>query len=110
MGRLALGTVLLMGGILVSGAAAAACSCQCIEGVARTLCSNIDEARGNPTACVTAAGPVDCPRPALDPAPVLYEGPAGAAHCRAARLWDPDSGGYAVTAKICELDAAEATG
>jgi hypothetical protein len=111
MRRLSVIGAVLLWGVVAGGAADAACSCQCIDGVARTLCSSVDEARDNPAACRTAAGPIDCPPPdQLEPAPALYEGPAGAAHCRAARLWDPDSGGYAVSAKVCQLDVGETAG
>jgi hypothetical protein len=108
--RSALGAM-LMWAVVGSGAADAACSCQCVDGVARTLCSSIDEAQGDPVACLSAAGPRDCPRPDPEEAPpLLYEGPAGAAHCRAAQLWDPRVGGYTVTAKVCELDVGASAG
>jgi hypothetical protein len=103
--------MLLVGGLAASGAAAATCGCQCIDGVARTLCSTLDEARGNPSLCRDAAGPIVCPAPRTpNSAPALYDGPQGTTGCRGARLWDPNSGEYVVEAKVCELDAGEAAG
>ncbi len=85
--------------------AAAVCSCQCIEGVARTLCSRQEEARENPSACGTGAQKVVCvaapPPPDL---PERFAPPDGATDCRAQRLWDPHSDRYSVVAKVCDLD------
>jgi len=103
--------MLVLGGLAASGGAAATCSCQCIDGVARTLCSTLDEARGNPTLCRDAAGPIACPAPGTpNAAPALYDGPEGTALCHGARLWDPNSREYAVEAKVCELAVGEAAG
>jgi hypothetical protein len=102
---------LLLGGLAYSGMAAATCSCQCIDGVARTLCSTLDEARGNPSLCRDAAGLIACPTPqSPNAAPALYDGPEGTAGCHGARLWDPNSGEYGVEAKVCELAVGEAAG
>jgi hypothetical protein len=85
--------------------AAAICSCQCIEGVARTLCSRQEEARENPSACGTGAQKVACvaapPPPNL---PERFAPPDGASDCRAQRLWDPHTDRYSVVAKVCDLD------
>ena len=103
--------MLLLGAVAASAGAEAACSCQCIDGVARTLCSTIDEARENPALCRDAAGLIACPAPRTpNAAPTLYDGPDGTAGCHGAWLWDPDSGEYVVEAKVCGLAAGEAAG
>ena len=85
--------------------AAANCSCQCIEGVARTLCSRVEEARDNPTACGTGAQRVVCAAiPPSATVPERFTPPKGASDCRAQRLWDPHSDRYTVVAKVCDLD------
>ena len=89
--------------------AAAICSCQCIEGVARTLCSRPEEARENPSACGIGAQKIACvaaPPPA-DP-PERYAPPDGGRDCRSQRLWDPHTDRYSVVAKVCDLDVGAA--
>lgn len=83
----------------------ATCSCQCVEGVARTACTTADEARANPNACGSGMQRVACETVTPPGAPPLrYPAPAGASDCRSARLWDPRSNGYTVAAKVCDLD------
>lgn len=83
----------------------ATCSCQCVEGVARTACTSLEEAQANPTACGSGAQKVACDvPPASTDAPLRYEPPAGAADCRSARLWDPRTRAYSEVAKVCDLD------
>jgi hypothetical protein len=88
-----------------AGIAAANCACQCIEGVARTLCTTLGEAQANPSACGAGEHKVAC-----DAAPPVteplqrYQPPEGAVDCRGARLWDPHTHSYAVVAKVCDLD------
>lgn len=109
----------------VAGASWANCACQCVEGVARTLCTTLDEARANPNACGTGelvAGDrgvgeqvgeqkVACEIAPPSAEPVQrYEPPQGAVDCRGARLWDPHSNSYAVVAKVCDLDRDAAAG
>lgn len=97
-----------------AAAASANCACQCIEGVARTLCSTLEEAQANPNACggADAGGPrVACEiAPPSNEAVQRYAPPHGAVDCRGARLWDPHSNSYAVTAKVCDLDRDAAAG
>jgi hypothetical protein len=99
--------VWLVAGAFACGTAgvSANCACQCVEGVARTLCTTIDEAQANPMACGNAEQKVECEiAPPATETPQHYEPPLGAVDCRGARLWDPRSKSYAVVAKICELD------
>jgi len=91
--------------------ASANCSCQCIDGVARTVCSRVDEAQANPNACGTGARKTVCAAaPAPAETPQRYTPPAGGADCRGRRLWDPRSGSYSVIAKVCDLDRSAVTG
>jgi hypothetical protein len=88
--------------------AGATCSCQCVEGVARTACTSVDEARDNPNEC----GPtVACTLPpVLSAPPERYAAPQGGIDCRARRLWDPQTNEYSVVAKVCDLAPIEAGG
>ena len=89
------------------GSASAGCSCQCVEGLAHTLCSSLEEAQANPYACGAGPTRVVCPlAPVADQAPLQYPPPAGASNCRSARLWDPHGAQYSVAAKVCEATAA----
>jgi hypothetical protein len=94
-----------------AGSASAACSCQCVEGVARTACTSVEEARRNPSACGAGAQKVACdvPPPSTE-APLRYASPEGAVDCRSARLWDPRSNAYSAVAKVCDLDRDAAAG
>jgi len=89
----------------------AGCSCQCVEGVARTACSTVDEARGNPDACGGGGPKVACAvPPAPDAPPQRYAAPKGGADCRDRRLWDPQTNAYSVVAKVCSLAPAAGGG
>jgi hypothetical protein len=93
--------------VLAIGAqsASATCSCQCVEGVARTACTSVEEARANPNECGVGMQKVACDSaPPTTGSPLRYEAPAGATDCRSARLWDPHSDSYTVVAKVCDLD------
>jgi hypothetical protein len=90
--------------VCVGGVASANCACQCIEGVARTLCTTVDEAKANPNACGGVARKVACDvAPPSADAPQRYEPPQGATDCRGARLWDPHTHAYTMVAKVCDL-------
>ena len=89
----------------------ASCSCQCVEGVARTACSSVDEARRNPDECGGGGPKVACAMPpALEASPQRYAAPKGGTDCRDRRLWDPETNAYSVVAKVCGLAPAEAGG
>lgn len=90
--------------------ASANCSCQCIEGTPRTLCTRVDEAQANPSACGAGAQEIVCPSaPASAETLQHYTPPIGAADCLGQRLWDPRSGSYSVIAKVCGLDRGAVT-
>jgi len=90
---------------LAAGPVAATCSCQCVEGVARTACTSVGEAQADPNACGVGVQKVACdvPPPSTQP-PLRFEPPAGAVDCRSARLWDPRSNAYSAVANVCDLD------
>lgn len=97
---------LLVGAVACgAGSVSANCTCQCIEGVARTLCTTLDEAQADPSACGRGVQKVACEiAPTSAAAPQRYEPPHGAVDCRGARLWDPHTNSYGVVAKVCDLD------
>lgn len=81
------------------------CSCQCVEGVARTLCTRIDEAARNPIACGDTARM--CPAPAGASDVERYDPPPGAVDCRSARILDPETGAYSLAARVCDVADAD---
>jgi hypothetical protein len=96
---------------VVAAPVSATCSCQCVEGVARTACTSVEEAQADPSACGSGPQKVACelPPPSTD-APLRYASPDGAVDCRSARLWDPRSNSYSAVAKVCDLDRDAAAG
>jgi hypothetical protein len=90
---------------VVAAPVSATCSCQCVEGVARTACTSVEEAQANPSACGSGPQKVACDvPPAAADAPLRYTAPAGAVDCRSARPWDPRTQAYRAIAKVCDLD------
>ncbi len=80
------------------------CSCLCVEGSPRTLCTDILEAQLNPSLCSPAALSL-CP--ALPTAEIgerrIYDSPFGeGVNCREVRVWDPASDGYTAV-KVCDV-------
>ncbi len=106
MTRRITGFWMLLASMAAHEPAAANCSCQCVEGVARTVCTSIDEARANPTQCRVGAAAIACSAAptAVEP-PQRYAAPSGASDCRERRVWDPATNAYTLLAKICDLDA-----
>ena len=96
---------------VIGAPVSATCSCQCVEGVARTACTSVEEAQADPAACGSGPQKVACevPPPSTD-APLRYASPDGAVDCRSARLWDPRSNSYSAVAKVCDLDQDAAAG
>jgi hypothetical protein len=93
----------------VAGPAYATCACQCVEGVPRTACTSVDEARANPHACGANGRTIACATPpAREQPPERYAAPDGAVDCRAGRLWDPHTNAYSVVAKVCDLAPVDA--
>ncbi len=83
-------------------AATAICSCQCMNGEPRTLCTDFAEARSQRDLCGRPPHRLACA-----PAPEAVEAPLdapieGAHGCRTTTLWDPNAGAYATPVRVCE--------
>lgn len=80
----------------------AACGCHCVDGVPRTLCQSIEEARVQPRLCPAQMRcPVDEHHGEQDP--LYFDAPDEQAHsCREVRIWNPEQGAYAGV-KICDV-------
>jgi hypothetical protein len=92
--------VLLLITLLAAVPADAACSCQCLDGAPKTLCTSVEEAAENPDLCT--ADPPLCPAVGTPITPQRFVAPDGAQNCRAAELWDPSEGEDASIAKVCD--------
>jgi hypothetical protein len=92
-------------GFLITTLAHGECACQCIEGVPRTLCNSVAEAAENPALC--GQNPPVCPPPVTPVDVERFEPPPGALDCRTARLLDPVTDAYTVSARVCDLADAE---
>lgn len=90
--------------------AQALCSCQCLEGRARTVCTTLDEAVAGGDACRHGLQRVTCPD-AAPPAPAqpLESPAAGAYECRTTHLLDPAANTYSIPARVCETTPAVQT-
>ena len=80
------------------------CSCLCVEGSPRTLCTGILEAQLNPSLCSPAAASL-CPALSVDELGERrsYVSPFNAGvNCREVRVWDPVSDGYRAV-KVCDV-------
>jgi len=92
-----------LGALLAVPTAFGTCACRCVEGLARTVCTTLDEAAQNPTMCAPATHRGDCPAPPEGFEPQQFTPPLpGARDCREARLWDPDTGAYTTTTRVCD--------
>ena len=84
------------------------CVCMCIDGAARTVCSEIDEAQANPSACLSA---YQCPQVTDVPTGDSYVAPVeGAVHCRDAFAWNNNTKEYGTPLKVCDVVEAETQG
>ena len=83
------------------------CGCMCVEGMPRTLCQSVAEARQQPNMC---GEQVSCPAPFMSDekapaaeAPIYYDAPAEhAQNCREVRVWDAAADAYAGV-KVCDV-------
>ena len=95
--------------LLAAPVASATCICRCVEGVARTVCTTLDEAAANPQLCAPSEWRGDCPAAPAGFEPQRFAPPEpGATDCREARLWDPETGAYSTTTKVCDTVRATA--
>ena len=85
------------------GSAFAECSCLCVDGALRTVCTGSEEVNASRSLCLAQASQQACP-----PAPALAEPEAYAApmegveNCRKAQIFDAGAGDH-VAARICEV-------
>ena len=79
----------------------AECGCLCVDGVAKTLCQSVEEARRQPNACPAGQR---CPAPPTeDASPGTYDPPVDGAHnCREVRIWDEAAADY-TGVKVCDV-------
>ena len=80
------------------------CGCLCVEGVAKTLCKSLDDARVQGNVC---ALDIICPEPPGEQLPrkrpLRFEPPAAGAHnCREVRIWDRVQLDY-TGVKVCDV-------
>ena len=82
------------------------CGCLCVDGVPRTLCRSIEEARAQANVC-----PARMRCPELDDAdppdtPRYFDSPGEHAHnCREVRIWDMREEAY-TGVKVCDVVAS----
>jgi hypothetical protein len=95
--------LLWVSALIVAPNAFGTCACRCVEGLARTVCTTLDEAAQNPVLCAPSSMRGECPAapPGFEPQQFAPPVP-GARDCREARLWDPETGGYTTTTKVCD--------
>ena len=81
----------------------AACGCLCVDGVPKTMCQSVEEAREQANLC-----PALKRCPPLDPldeneAIQTFDAPHEQAHsCREVRIWDDQANAY-TTVKVCDV-------
>ena len=83
----------------------AACGCQCVDGIPKTLCQTIVEAQAQPRMC-----PPQLECPVLedvnegDPSePLFFDAPSEQAHsCREVRIWDAEQAAY-TGVRVCDV-------
>ena len=84
------------------------CSCLCVDGAPRTLCTDILEAQLHPSLCGPAARNA-CPPLAADQVGerASYDSPfVEGVGCREVRVWNPSSGGYTAV-RVCDVLSGE---
>jgi hypothetical protein len=92
-----------LGLLLAAPNAGSVCACRCVEGTARTVCTTLDEAAANPQLCASTTPHAECPIAPAGFEPQQFPPPVpGALDCREARLWEPATGGYTTTTRVCD--------
>ena len=88
---------------LTPGGVSADCSCLCVDGAAKTVCTSSQEAAANTGLCQVQASTRACPEaPALSE-PESYDPPVeGAANCRKAQIYDAATDGH-LAARVCDV-------
>lgn len=104
--RLLLAVATALISLLASYPATAVCSCQCLAGEPRTLCTQFDEAAAANETCGSAPINLVCPPASAlsETSPkALLEPPVDGAHsCRESTLWSPATNSYSVGVRVCE--------
>jgi hypothetical protein len=78
----------------------AICSCECVDGVPRTICTQLEEAAADPSLCglePPLCDPVGEPLSAK-----RFDPPPGARDCREAALADASAKGDPTIVKVCD--------
>ena len=92
---------------LLPAAAHALCSCECVDGAPRTICTKVEEAAARPSLC--GLDPPLC-APVGTPAPrVRYDPPPGARDCREAALAGAANESDPTLVKVCDTVEAPPT-
>ena len=78
----------------------AICSCECVDGAPRTICTKLDEAAADPSLC--GLDPPLCSPVGTPASRVRFDPPPGARDCREAALADADGKSDPTTVKVCE--------
>lgn len=104
--RILASMILMVGAAFASSQVMAECSCLCVDGELKTVCTSADEAGAGPALCGSLKN-LACPEaPALDDAKTYDPPDGGAENCRDAQVYDVASGDYLPT-KICDMASAQ---
>lgn len=95
--------------ILVAQPYLVECGCRCVDGVPKSQCRSISEARRQPHACprnihcplAERAQPDSDDRPQAPAGELLYFDAPGDPGCREIRIWDPEQGAY-TGVQVCD--------
>jgi len=88
---------------LMSSSASADCSCLCVDGAPKTVCTSSEEAAASPNACLLQASNRICPEAPALAEPQSYDAPVeGVVNCRKAQIYDAASDGH-LAARVCDV-------
>jgi hypothetical protein len=79
------------------------CGCLCVDGVAKTLCQTVEEARLQPNVCPPRQQCPELPAQWPEQSSGLIDAPhKDARDCREVRIWDDAQGDY-TSVKVCDV-------
>jgi len=78
----------------------ALCSCECVDGAPRTICTKLDEAAADPSLC--GLDPPLCSPVSVPVSRARFEPPPGAQDCREAALADASRPADPAVVKVCD--------
>ena len=88
---------------LMSSSASADCSCLCVDGAPKTVCTSSEEVAANSGMCRVQASHRACPEAPALTEPESYDAPMeGVANCRKAQIYDAATDGH-LTARVCDV-------